>query len=247
MGGGVIDRDFRGEVKVILFNHGPEECQVRHGDRLAQLIVEQIVEVSVREVKELKRSQRGDRGFGSTEEDSQERVPHDTREFSRGSSSMVPTSQIGGSTSLNHAREGSTTIFAKGIVDPWMGRWDGNRQIEMQRMLLEHTGLSTWDALTEGVLQLIKDAPVPPDVDSWWCRESHVGRRVMVRRHSTWRRKLYDFETNSGLTQGSWKPRRLTLALFDDSTKAIVADFRSGRASQFLDRSWIGFTLFLER
>lgn len=63
---GVIDRDYRGEVKGVLINHGDQEVTVKQGDRFAQLVVEKIAEPPVREVAQLDDTERGTGGFGST-------------------------------------------------------------------------------------------------------------------------------------------------------------------------------------
>ncbi|VDD97365.1 unnamed protein product [Enterobius vermicularis] len=65
VGAGVIDPDYRGEVKVLLFNHGTEELKVCKGDRIAQLICERFERCEVLET-ELDVTDRGDGGFGST-------------------------------------------------------------------------------------------------------------------------------------------------------------------------------------
>ena len=63
---GTVDADYRGEVKVILINHGPEAFVVRRGDRIAQLLISPVVQASWREVESLDETQRGAGGFGST-------------------------------------------------------------------------------------------------------------------------------------------------------------------------------------
>ncbi|PHH64376.1 hypothetical protein CDD82_1774 [Ophiocordyceps australis] len=65
-GAGVIDADYRGPVKVLLFNHADEAYQVQEGDRIAQLVLERIVTPDVVEVEQLDESVRGAGGFGST-------------------------------------------------------------------------------------------------------------------------------------------------------------------------------------
>ncbi|GAA5934272.1 hypothetical protein JCM10213_003748 [Rhodosporidiobolus nylandii] len=65
-GAGVIDADYRGEVKVLLFNHAKEDFQVNAGDRIAQLILERIVTPEPQEVASLGDTVRGAGGFGST-------------------------------------------------------------------------------------------------------------------------------------------------------------------------------------
>lgn len=67
VGAGVIDSDYRGPVGVVLFNHGPEDFHIQKGDRIAQLILEQISVAQVEEVDELvEGGERGAGGFGST-------------------------------------------------------------------------------------------------------------------------------------------------------------------------------------
>ena len=65
-GAGVIDADYTRPIGIILFNHGDQDFQIQEGDRIAQLILEQIADKPVIEVQELTQTQRGDKGFGST-------------------------------------------------------------------------------------------------------------------------------------------------------------------------------------
>jgi dUTP pyrophosphatase len=63
---GTIDADYRGEVKVILINHGPNDFHVRRGDRIAQLLISPVVRAEWRETEALDETGRGEGGFGST-------------------------------------------------------------------------------------------------------------------------------------------------------------------------------------
>jgi len=63
---GTIDQDYRGEVKVILINHGPKPFVVDHGMRIAQLVFASIVSVKWQESSALSITDRGSSGFGST-------------------------------------------------------------------------------------------------------------------------------------------------------------------------------------
>jgi dUTP pyrophosphatase len=63
---GTIDSDYRGEVKVILINLGPEDFVIRRGDRIAQMVIAPVVQASWREVDSLDETDRGAGGFGST-------------------------------------------------------------------------------------------------------------------------------------------------------------------------------------
>ena len=66
IGAGVVDCDYRGEVKILLFNHGDTAFSFKCGDRVAQLIVERINPCPAVEVPSLSSTSRGDGGFGST-------------------------------------------------------------------------------------------------------------------------------------------------------------------------------------
>ena len=63
---GTIDSDYRGELKVILINHGSEAFEIRRGDRIAQLVLAPVTQASWLEVEELDETARGEGGFGST-------------------------------------------------------------------------------------------------------------------------------------------------------------------------------------
>lgn len=63
---GTIDSDYRGELKVILINHGAETFEIRRGDRIAQLVLAPVTQLSWLKVDELDDTARGAGGFGST-------------------------------------------------------------------------------------------------------------------------------------------------------------------------------------
>lgn len=63
---GTIDSDYRGELKVILINHGEEPFAIRRGDRVAQLVLAPVTRASWLAVDELEATERGEGGFGST-------------------------------------------------------------------------------------------------------------------------------------------------------------------------------------
>jgi len=63
---GTIDSDYRGELKIILFNHGNKEFIIKNNDRVAQIILMPVLKMDFEEVDELPESIRGLGGFGST-------------------------------------------------------------------------------------------------------------------------------------------------------------------------------------
>jgi len=63
---GTIDSDYRGEIKIILFNHGNEEFIINNKDRVAQMILSPVIKMNLEEADDLPDSIRGEGGFGST-------------------------------------------------------------------------------------------------------------------------------------------------------------------------------------
>ena len=63
---GTIDAGYRGEIGVIMFNHGPEEFVIKRGDRIAQMVITRLPEVELTVCDALSESTRGSGGFGST-------------------------------------------------------------------------------------------------------------------------------------------------------------------------------------
>lgn len=63
---GVIDSDYRGEIRVVLLNHGKEPQTIAHGERVAQMLITPVLTPAYAEVEELDDTQRGQGGFGST-------------------------------------------------------------------------------------------------------------------------------------------------------------------------------------
>ena len=63
---GTIDSDYRGEIKIILFNHGSNDFIIRNKDRVAQMILMPVSKMNLEEVENLPNTLRGKGGFGST-------------------------------------------------------------------------------------------------------------------------------------------------------------------------------------
>ena len=63
---GTIDSDYRGEIKIILFNHGKEDFIINNKDRVAQMILTPIIKMELEETDNLPDTLRGEGGFGST-------------------------------------------------------------------------------------------------------------------------------------------------------------------------------------
>ena len=63
---GTIDSDYRGEIKVILFNHGINDFLINNKDRIAQMILTPVIKMDLKETDDLPETIRGEGGFGST-------------------------------------------------------------------------------------------------------------------------------------------------------------------------------------
>ncbi|NLD05256.1 MAG: dUTP diphosphatase [Synergistaceae bacterium] len=63
---GTIDSDYRGEIKVILINHGKQDFSIEPGDRIAQIVFAEVTQVDLEKAEELDKTERSSGGFGST-------------------------------------------------------------------------------------------------------------------------------------------------------------------------------------
>ncbi len=63
---GTIDSDYRGEIKVIIYNHGNKDFLINNGDRIAQMILTPVIKMELEETNDLPKTIRGEGGFGST-------------------------------------------------------------------------------------------------------------------------------------------------------------------------------------
>ena len=63
---GTIDSDYRGEIKVLLINHSNEDFEIKVGERIAQAVIQEVIQTTFQEIEELSQTDRGAGGFGST-------------------------------------------------------------------------------------------------------------------------------------------------------------------------------------
>ena len=63
---GTIDSDYRGEIKIIIYNHGNEDFEINNGDRIAQMVLVPVIKIEFEETDTLPETLRGKGGFGST-------------------------------------------------------------------------------------------------------------------------------------------------------------------------------------
>ncbi len=63
---GTVDSDYRGEIKVIIYNHGESNFVINNGDRIAQMVLSPTIKIELEETTDLPKTIRGEEGFGST-------------------------------------------------------------------------------------------------------------------------------------------------------------------------------------
>ena len=63
---GTIDSDYRGEIKIIIYNHGDADFNINNGDRIAQMVLSPVIKMELEETNDLPKTIRGAGGFGST-------------------------------------------------------------------------------------------------------------------------------------------------------------------------------------
>ena len=63
---GTIDSDYRGEIKIILFNFSKKDFRIKKGDRIAQMVITKVIKAEIKEVQNLSSTERQEGGFGST-------------------------------------------------------------------------------------------------------------------------------------------------------------------------------------
>ena len=71
---GTIDSDYRGEISILLINHGSEPFVIKRGDRIAQMVIAKVAQPHLVEVKNLSKTVRGESGYGSTGTNTPEKI-----------------------------------------------------------------------------------------------------------------------------------------------------------------------------
>ncbi|TMB21348.1 MAG: dUTP diphosphatase [Deltaproteobacteria bacterium] len=112
-GPGTIDADYRGEVRVLLVNLGRQPVSVRHGDRIAQLVIGPVARVVWREVATLPESVRGAGGFGSTGDPGQRSVRDEGPGGSRSEAEPSPATGSGAERSVRDGGVGGSPSEAE--------------------------------------------------------------------------------------------------------------------------------------
>ena len=236
--GGVIDSDYRGEVKVILVNHGQEALRIDPGDRIAQLILERCAKVDLVTTTALAGTQRGDGGFGSTGVAARRIMgaPSDLP-----GSSATEASRGGGGQGSEAVQVMPTHVFFEGVH---FAR-SGESMVEFVQRLRQND-LHEFQWMFPDVLFEHLQPDRLHGSSRTYLREIGQGTmRIQVHMHPEWRKKLYDSEAfapapEDGLTGGV-----VSLGWMQNGGMFARVDNRRGSRSMcYLKEAWKGVSLF---
>ena len=247
--GGVIDADYRGEIKVILVNNGDETLSIHPGDRVGQLILEKIQEARVVSSSSLSSSTRGELGFGSTGSGS----PLASSSSRFGESGRSPERAVrrlsagsGGAPmfeeeEVRRLQPAGPHIFFEGVH---FARPDESLPQFLRRLKERELRDFQWMWPANLIEEL--DRPLNRGSRSKVQHEVSQGTlEISIVRHESWRKKLFDTEVAAppsadGITAGV-----VTIGWQEDGQKFVRVDNRRGnRAMCYLKSNWRGISLF---
>ena len=248
MAGGVVDADFRGEVKIILVNNGLEPLTVSVGDRIGQLILEKIAHVKVEKSSILSVTERGSAGFGSAgvggPSSSTSREEAQVSSHGEGPSVRRTSVEPEGHTNRDQLRRDLQSVGPHVFFD-WVlfARQDETLPRFIRRLRESELANFQWmfpDSLIDCLEWPGRKCPTTLNVEVL-----QGTLNILVYHHSDWRKKLYDTEvgappSSDGITAGV-----VTLGKLDDGRVFARVDNRRGNRSMgYLRQSWCGVSVF---
>ena len=249
VGAGVIDSDFRGEVKVLIFNHGHQSVCFKAGDRVAQLIVEKVAVSNVSPVQTLSSTARGCDGFGSSGTSSM--LPS----TSTATASSAPTSDLRlrslrTSTSSCSATNQDTSsaqpsdhTLSEFLTAPeplflHRGSWFGEYGQSMESLINERPESFRRDLLLQGW----NFSPPTSKTDS--KHDVFIdGTAATIFTHGKSRQKLFDVRAETE----QYRLVRVSLIWLSEGRPQVIVDRRNGYHSELLRSKWKGFTILFRR
>ena len=244
--GGVIDSDYRGEVRVVIANRGQQPFRCAPGDRIAQMILLSKGDLKVKECQQLGATIRGSGSFGSTNEAVGARpalklaspVGHRHGELGlRGRDRHL----------LNDSGSGGQDCPP--VMNSWGGMWCGVGDEDMRSLLgrtLEQIEPSFGRLIPNSVLEQICTPPEEHARVQWSHDEpDYPGLTCHLHKKPRWR--LYDVESHK--VQGDpWAERAMTLMWMNHGGCRVILSHRLGSVRmKYIDGAWVGYTLFFRR
>ena len=246
--GGVIDADYRGEVKVILVNNGVEDFVVNLGDRIGQLILERIADVKLQRSSQLSSTGRGTAGFGSTGVSA---TSSSSPSASTGLSlvdtgvAMRRVAQEPGPTlqsreSLHEVPSVGPHVFFDGVMFAQEGESMANHVRRVRSGELVNFSWMFPDSLIKELEKPSRRSPV-----SIQTEVMQGTLNITMFTHEEWRKKLYDTEVGAPASSDGITAGVVTIGRMDDGRAFIRVDNRRGnRSMNYLKQSWKGVSLF---
>lgn len=254
VGAGVIDPDFRGEVKVLLFNQGHHNVTFNPGDRVAQLIVERFSCARVVPVNSLSTTIRSADGFGSTgvSTAAMAAVSRSSTSVTDGGlrlRSLRTSTEVGFSASssaassdtrsLSQPTHGSEPVSSDPFF-PFCGSWFAGPGQPMETLIQARS-----DEFRRNLLPFDDWKFNIPPVSCADSRNEFLidGEAISVFTHGKSRQKLFDVRVDSDF----FRPVRVTLAWHCDGKVQLTVDRRNGYHSELLASKWRGYTIMYHK
>ena len=259
--GGVIDADYRGEVKVILVNHSSVEKTFEVGDRVAQLIVERISEAPMVETSTLSGTGRGGGGFGSS--DVAVRSMRTQGPFLHPGEDLLPDGGLqdrgeprheGSSTESGrfvHVRESGRVETSRALPESIFFETFSSRGGETMQVFLERLGNGelqcySW-LLADSVLRIVANMPNNDRSQEVLVQFPGFLVTLKIHAHSAERRKLYDSDMSVSPASSGLGSSVVTIGWLDDGRKMIRSDLRKGsHCMHYLKQKWTGYSILFK-
>ena len=245
--GGVIDADYRGEIKIILVNNGQEPFVVRQGDRIGQLILEKIAQVKIQSTSQLSSTVRGTAGFGSSGAGSLRSSfsPEEKGQASEGglpSIRRVVTSeeQVPSAEACQQKVSVGPHVFFEGVHFAHEGE---SMAAFLRRLKGGELANHHW-MFPEVMIEEL-DKPCRRSPTTFQVEAVQGTLCITMHKHEDWRRKLYDTEVGAPPSRDGISSGVVSLGRLDDGRSFLRVDNRRGNRSMiYLKQSWKGASLF---
>ena len=266
--GGVVDSDYRGEVKVILSNASSQEKTFEVGDRVAQMVIEKICTSPWKVSSSLSRSSRGDLGFGSSgvavrslsgvvgglygrgqgSHDRDRGLLFADRDLhARGDPghegdlfSRVPQVHEGVGERQEVGGDLPTSILLDGV---YTSRGGESMPDFLERLMENELRSLSW-LFCRGVLNILGTKPSNGLTHDYVLRFQHGVVHLKIHRHGGWRKKLFDSDLSVPLTPTGVAAGVITVGWLDDGRMFVRSDNRKGsHGMSYLKQRWFGYSI----
>lgn len=246
--GGVVDSDYRGEIKIILVNNSQETFTVNVGDRIGQLILEKISNVKIQSTASLSPSIRGTAGFGSSgvgAMTSSSSTNLSEELYGTGQPAvrrLTPEHDV--TRDVDEPREEGLSVgphvFFDGVL---FAREEETLPSFLRRLRREDLKHFKW-MFPESLIEEL-EAPARRSPVSFQLEAIQGTLNILMFKHEDWRKKLYDSEVNAPPSNNGISAGVVTLGRLEDGRIFARVDNRRGnRSMSYLKQNWKGASVF---